>query len=167
VRKRIAAFLVVATVATAGVASAAAVHTSLTDPAQVKRFHSICKRLVCQCGCNLVLDDCNHFQCSSATPMRARVDKEILEGKSDQEIINGFVEDMGLVVLAAPPTSGFNITAWILPGVLLSIAVVVILLLLRRWSTLSPAAAPAATGDSDATGEGSHSDQIEEELRNL
>ena len=167
-RRLIATLLVTAAVAVASLASAAAVHTSLTDPAQVKRFHSVCKRLVCQCGCNLVLDDCNHFQCGSATPMRARVDKEILEGKGDQEIINGFVEDMGLVVLSAPPTSGFNITAWILPGVLLSIAVVVILLLLRRWSTLSPAAAPASAGaNGAATDAGSHSDQIEEELRNL
>jgi len=166
----IATLLVAATLAAAGVAQAASIHTSLTDPAQVKRFHSICKRLVCQCGCNLVLDDCNHFQCSSATPMRARVDREILAGKSDQEIINGFVEDMGLVVLAAPPTSDFNLTAWIAPGVLLSIAVVVILLLLRRWSTLSPppTPAPAATGgDGNSGGEGSHSDQIEKELRDL
>lgn len=169
-RRLIATLLVTATVAIGGIASAAAVHTSLTDPGQVKRFHSICKHLVCQCGCNLVLDDCNHFQCGSATPMRARVDREILAGKGDQEIINGFVEDMGLVVLSAPPTSGFNITAWIAPGVLLSIAVVVILLLLRRWSTLSPATesatAPGAGGAADA-GAQSHSDQIEEELRDL
>jgi len=166
-RRLIATLLVTATVAVGGVASAASIHTSLTDPGQVKRFHSICKRLVCQCGCNLVLDDCNHFQCGSATPMRARVDKEILAGKGDQEIINGFVEDMGLVVLSAPPTSGFNLTAWIAPGVLLSIAVVVILLLLRRWSSLSPSTAPAAAADGGATDEGLHSDQIEEELRNL
>ncbi len=168
-RRLIGSFLVAAVVAAAGAAHAASVHTSLTDPAQVKRFHSICKHLVCQCGCNLVLDDCNHFNCGSATPMRARVDKEILEGKSDQEIINGFVEDMGLVVLSAPPTSGFNLTAWIAPGVLLSIAVVVILLLLRRWSTLKPTpAAPApANGDAPPGGGGSHSDQIEEELRDL
>jgi len=166
-RRLIATLLVAATVAIGGVASAASIHTSLTDPAQVKRFHSICKHLVCQCGCNLVLDDCNHFQCGSATPMRARVDREILAGKSDQEIINGFVEDMGLVVLSAPPTSGFNITAWIAPGVLLSVAVVVILLLLRRWSTLSSAPAAAAAANGAAADEGSHSDQIEEELRNL
>lgn len=173
-RRLIATLLVTATVAiggiAGGIASGAAVHTSLTDPDQVKRFHSICKHLVCQCGCNLVLDDCNHFQCGSATPMRARVDREILAGKGDQEIINGFVEDMGLVVLSAPPTSGFNITAWIAPGVLLSVAVVVIVLLLRRWSTLSAAAevaaAPGAGGAADA-GAQSHSDQIEEELRDL
>jgi len=168
VRRWIAGLLIALMVAAAGVASAASIHTSLTDPLQVKRFHAICKRLVCQCGCNLVLDDCNHFNCGSATPMRARVDREILAGKSDQEIINGFVEDMGLVVLSAPPASGFNLTAWIAPGVLLSIAVVVILLLLRRWSTLSPApAATPAGGDGNASGEGSHSDQIEEELRDL
>ncbi|HBB41161.1 MAG: hypothetical protein COW73_06280 [Nitrospirae bacterium CG18_big_fil_WC_8_21_14_2_50_70_55] len=162
-------------VAAAGVASAASVHTSLTDPEQVKRFHAICKHLICQCGCNLVLDDCNHFQCGSATPMRARVDKEILDGKGDQEIINGFVEDMGLVVLSAPPTSGFNLTAWIAPGVLLSIAVVVILVLLRRWSTLPRAATPGVgagtpggvAGENTPAGGAPHSTQIEKELRDL
>lgn len=163
--RRLAVLLLAALVLAPPLARAASVHTSLTDPALVKRFHEISRRLVCQCGCNLVLDDCNHFNCGSATPMRARIDRELLAGKSNQEIINGFVEDMGLVVLAAPPTTGFNLTAWIAPGVILSLAVVVVVLLLRRWRTL-PAAAPAAPA-APGPEEGGHSEEIEAELREL
>jgi cytochrome c-type biogenesis protein CcmH len=158
--------LVVAVIGATQVAHAASPHTSLTDPALQDRFHHISQQLICQCGCNLVLDVCNHHNCGSATPMRARIDQQLLEGRSNGEIIAGFVDDMGLVVLAAPPASGFNLTAWILPFVLLGVAAVAIALLLRSWKALAPAgngvAAPAPGG-----GEGTHSDQIEEELREL
>jgi len=160
------AVLALVWVGLAGVVHAASTHTKLTDPAQQERFHQVCQKLVCQCGCNLVLDVCNHHNCGSATPMRERVDKEILAGRSNGEIVAGFVDDMGLVVLSAPPTSGFNLTAWVLPCVLLLVAGVAITLLLKRWQSLSPAATaggPAAA----AAGEGAHSDQIEQELRDL
>lgn len=151
----------------AGVAHAASTHTKLTDPAQQERFHQVCQKLVCQCGCNLVLDVCNHHNCGSATPMRERVDKEILAGRGNGEIVAGFVDDMGLVVLSAPPTSGFNLTAWVLPFVLLLVAAVVIVLLLKRWKSLAPATAEGGAPSPAAAGDGAHSDQIEQELRDL
>ena len=158
--------LLLAVVGSAKVAGAASPHTSLTDPVLQDRFHQISQQLVCQCGCNLVLDVCNHHNCGSATPMRARIDRELLAGHSNSDIIAGFVDDMGLVVLSAPPASGFNLTAWVLPFVLLIVAAVVITLLLRRWRALAP------TGDRvmaaiPGGGEGAHSDQIEKELREL
>ena len=149
-----------------GVVHAASLHTSLTDPAQQERFHKVCQRLVCQCGCNLVLDVCNHHNCGSATPMRARVDKEILAGRTNDEIVAGFVDDMGLVVLSAPPTSGFDLTAWVLPVVLLLVAGVVITLLLKRWRSLAPAT-PVGGAAVPPPSSGAHSDQIEQELRDL
>jgi cytochrome c-type biogenesis protein CcmH len=134
---------------------------------QQDRFHQVCQKLVCQCGCNLVLDVCNHHNCGSATPMRERVDREILAGRSNEEIVAGFVDDMGLVVLSAPPTSGFNLTAWVLPFVLLLVAGVAITLLLKKWRTLAPAAAEGGGSAPPTAGEGAHSDQIERELRDL
>ena len=160
------AVLMVAVIGAAQVARAASTHTSLTDPVLQERFHEISQQLVCQCGCNLVLDVCNHHNCGSATPMRERIDRELLDGRGNGEIVAGFVDDMGLVVLSAPPASGFNLTAWVLPFVLLVVAAVVITLLLRRWKTLAPAENGVLAPAPDR-GEGAHSDQIEQELREL
>ena len=56
-----------------------------------------------------------------------------------------FAERYGLVILSAPPTSGFHLSAWILPGVfLLGGAAVVFTVLRRRRSAV--AAAPAGGG---------------------
>lgn len=162
----VCAALVVAVVGPAQIVRAASTHTRLTDPILQDRFHQISQELICQCGCNLVLDVCNHHNCGSATPMRERIDQELLEGRSDSEIVAGFVDDMGLVVLSAPPASGFNLTAWILPFVLLAVAAVVITLLLRRWRTLAPAG-EGVKAPAPVRPEGTHSDQIEEELRQL
>jgi cytochrome c-type biogenesis protein CcmH/NrfF len=161
-----AALVLLALVGVGQVARAASPHTSLTDPVLQGRFHEISQQLVCQCGCNLVLDVCNHHNCGSATPMRERIDRELLAGRSNGEIVAGFVDDMGLVVLSAPPASGFNLTAWVLPFVLLIIAAVVITLLLRRWRTLVPEGGGGMAPE-PGRGEGAHSDQIEQELREL
>ncbi|MGD2062460.1 MAG: cytochrome c-type biogenesis protein CcmH [Nitrospirota bacterium] len=160
------AAVTLAVVGAARVVPAASTHTRLTDPALQDRFHEISQQLICQCGCNLVLDVCNHHNCGSATPMRERIDRELLDGRSNAAIVAGFVDDMGLVVLSAPPASGFNLTAWLLPFVLLLVAAVVITLLLKRWRTLAPAS-NAGTAHGQAGEEGAHSDQIEEELREL
>lgn len=135
-------------------------------PTPPTTLDEVSEKLSCRCGCNLVLNRCNHVQCGSALPMRARINKEIAEGKSRDEIIAGFVRDMGEQVLAVPPTSGFNWNAWIMPfavlalgGVLLGVA----LRLMRRKKSetaLAPAA-DAATSASSAEVES----RIEKELK--
>ena len=47
--------------------------------------------------------------------MRALVREMLAEGRSRQEILDFFVERYGPDILAAPPKSGVNLLAWILP----------------------------------------------------
>lgn len=97
-------------------ASAQSAKTLLSDPAEALRFNDISDRLVCQCGCQMMLRVCNHQNCPSGIPMRRSIEAQIQEGKTDDEIVAGFVEQHGLKILSSPPAEGLNLAVWIMPG---------------------------------------------------
>jgi cytochrome c-type biogenesis protein CcmH len=90
--------------------------SSLTDPDEAAMFNRISDALVCQCGCSMILRQCNHFECPSAIPMRKKIEEQILAGTSEETIIAGFVEEYGKVVLSTPPPEGVDLAAWVMPG---------------------------------------------------
>jgi cytochrome c-type biogenesis protein CcmH len=79
-----------------------------------------------------------------ATQMRAFIRARIAAGDSKQEIKDELVAEFGEGVLAAPPKSGFNLIAWLLPLAGLLAALVAITLLARRYTHTRPE--PAAAG---------------------
>ena len=54
-------------------------------------------------------------------------------GKTKDEIKDELVAQYGTQVLAEPPKSGFDLTAWLVPGAAILIAAIAIALGLRRW----------------------------------
>ena len=72
----------------------ASTHSRLNDPKQLKRFKEISLKLVCQCGCKMLLDSCNHLTCM-AWSMRSVIDSLILHGHSNSFILNGFEKGFG------------------------------------------------------------------------
>jgi cytochrome c-type biogenesis protein CcmH len=91
--------------------------------------------------------------------MFAELGKHIDQGKSDEEIVSYFIEKYGSTVLSAPPASGFNLTAWIMPFVALAIGMLVAIYFLRkfraRWTG-------AAETNADLS---KYHDKVEEELK--
>lgn len=85
-----------------------------------------CDRLVCQCGCNEQLSVCAMQNCSSATPMRAEVRERLQKGESVDQIVQSFADRMGRKVLSAPTMKGFDLTAWVMPFVMLCLGAVVL-----------------------------------------
>jgi len=81
--------------------------------------------------------------------MEALVMKDIDAGKDEAAILQDFVDRYGVRVLAAPPAKGFDLTAWVLPGVGLIVGLAVVILIVRRMRKPSsePAEAPAASID--------------------
>ncbi|MDH4038281.1 MAG: cytochrome c-type biogenesis protein CcmH [Candidatus Krumholzibacteria bacterium] len=131
--KRAAAIVLLLLVA-ATTALGQSAKSTLEDPVLATRFNTISDKLVCQCSCQMILRVCNHVNCPSAIPMRQSVEKQLLEGKSDEEIIQGFVDEMGLKVLSSPPTEGFNIAAWVMPGFGLLVGLFVVFYMASRWA---------------------------------
>ena len=118
-------------------------------------YQRVTHALTCQCGgCNAIVGECAMDRCPSSEPIREEVAERLQAGEDAEDIIATFAERYGLVILSAPPTSGFHLSAWILPGVfLLGGAAVVFTVLRRRRGTA--AAAPAGGGAAVPAGEAS------------
>ena len=124
--------------------------TTLRDPVQAKNFNEISDRLVCQCGCNMVLRVCNHQNCPSGIPMRHEIEKQIGAGLTNDAIVDSFVAQNGVKVLSSPPTKGFDLAAWVMPGFVLGMGLFAAWYFAVRWAhkrQLAAASASAAAVD--------------------
>jgi len=124
---------------------------------------SIGDGLICQCGCTQTVTECNHFECSSRAEMNALTTKEIAAGKDETTILQDFVKQYGVQVLASPPASGFNLAVWILPGVGLIVSLGLVILIVRKWRKPHPKTSDAA----DAPIDPKLIAAIEEEMRKV
>jgi cytochrome c-type biogenesis protein CcmH/NrfF len=112
------------------------------NPSPDARFNALGHKLMCKCGCNQVLLECNHVGCSYSSKMRDQLMTAIQRGDNDNLILQGFVQEYGATVLAAPTTTGFNIVAWIMPFVALVSGIALVTVVVRKWKfKVAPAGA--------------------------
>ncbi|HVZ16686.1 MAG TPA: cytochrome c-type biogenesis protein CcmH [Terriglobales bacterium] len=105
------------------------------------RFNDLGHKLMCKCGCNQILLECNHVGCAYSTQMRDELTAALQRGAppggstpdSDELVLQSFVQKYGATVLAAPTTSGFNIVAWIIPFVALVLGITLVAVIARKW----------------------------------
>ena len=97
------------------------------------RVEKLGHKLICMCGCNQVLLECNHYGCGYLTPERRELVAAVDEGKSDQDTLSAFVDEYGPTVLAAPPYSGFNRVVWLAPYCALALGLFGVVLVARNW----------------------------------
>jgi cytochrome c-type biogenesis protein CcmH len=91
--------------------------------------------------------------------MLTELGKQVDQGKSDEAVVDYFVEKYGTPVLAAPPISGFNLAAWIMPFAALAIGALAAIYFVRQFrSRWAGAAEPDASL-------AKYQDKVEEELK--
>jgi cytochrome c-type biogenesis protein CcmH len=105
------------------------------------RYKSLGHQLICTCGCGQVLLECNHVGCTVSTQEEGELQNALDRADGDQLILQNFVQKYGPTVLAAPPQSGFNLVAWIAPGLVFLLAMMGTALVIRKWK-LHPVAMP-------------------------
>ena len=108
------------------------------------RFNDLGHKLMCRCGCNQVLLECNHVGCTYSDGMRAELTAGLQRGDSDDLVLQAFVQKYGPTVLAAPTTSGFNTVAWIMPFVALTGGLLLVVVIVKAWNTRRAAVAVIA-----------------------
>ena len=101
------------------------------DPAT--RFTEIGHRMMCICGCNQILLECNHVGCPASDSMRNELMASLTRGDSDSLVEQGFVQKYGPTVLAAPTTKGFDRAAYIIPFAALFFGFGLVVLIVRGW----------------------------------
>lgn len=106
------------------------------EPDRAKR---VGKRLMCLCGCNQVLVECNHVGCSFSSEMIRKLERRVAANEPDDLILQAFVQEYGQRVLAEPPASGFNLAAWLMPIFALVVGTMIVGVVLVRLR--KPAAA--------------------------
>ncbi|MGA8043050.1 MAG: cytochrome c-type biogenesis protein CcmH [Terracidiphilus sp.] len=109
------------------------------------RFNDLGHRLMCTCGCAQLLGECNHVGCTESGRERNELSAAIASGATDQQILNSFAAKYGMTVLAAPPTKGFSLVAWVAPFAVFAAALLGTILLVRHWSIGRAAAVAQAT----------------------
>lgn len=107
------------------------------------RFNKLGHQLMCMCGCNQVLLECNHVGCAYSERMRNELTASLERGDNDSLALQGFVQKYGNTVLSAPTTTGFNRIAWIMPFAVFAAASALTLWLVRLWKA-RPVAQPVA-----------------------
>jgi cytochrome c-type biogenesis protein CcmH/NrfF len=92
-------------------------------------------KLACKCGaCNNTVATCQMLECHYSLPARERIAEMQKAGADDKTIVDAFVKEGGLAALAAPPTEGFNLLAWVMPFIAISFGLVAIAIWFKRFA---------------------------------
>jgi cytochrome c-type biogenesis protein CcmH len=111
------------------------------------RFNNLGHRLMCTCSCAQLLGECNHVGCPESGRERNELAAAIASGMTDQQILDSFAAKYGATMLAAPPTKGFDLVAWIAPFAVFAAALLGTILLIRRWGGLGGKSHAAVAGE--------------------
>jgi len=99
----------------------------------------------------LICPTCHETLAASTSPiadrMRVFIRARIAAGDTKSEIKDKLVDQFGESVLAAPPKSGFNLLAWLLPLVGIVLAAGAVRFLAYRWSRSRKAEEPAPSAN--------------------
>lgn len=101
-------------------------------------FNKLGGKLMCTCGCAQMLLGCDHVGCPNRGEEMDRLRTGIATGQSDEVILQGFVQEYGMVVLSAPPAKGFDLVAWVMPFAVSILGLAGTVLLVRNWVRHQP-----------------------------
>jgi len=107
------------------------------------RYNELGHKMMCVCGCNQILIECNHLGCPDSDRMLGELRVGLAGGSGDDAILTAFQDKYGPTVLAAPMLTKFNIVAWIVPPAVLLLGIAATVILVRRWRSRA-AAIPAS-----------------------
>ncbi len=94
------------------------------------RAQALYKKLYCPLCGGIRLDVCELAICED---MREEILQRLQAGDTEEQIIEDYVERYGERVLAMPRPRGFNLLAWVVPGLGLVGGFVLVVGLIRTW----------------------------------
>ncbi len=112
-------------------AVAATLAARFPDPAVEREYELATRTILCDCGCSpQSVHDCS---CGHAAEVRDDIAGLIQSGRTGQQVIETYVARHGEKIRIAPVASGFNLFAWLGPGLAMLGGVLAVTLVLLRW----------------------------------
>ncbi len=126
--------------------------------------NAVAHQLYCPVCENTPLDVCPTDACKD---WREQIRGMLAEGKTEDEILQYFVDQFGDRVLAAPPVSTkFNWIIYIVPPLIILIGAIILFRSLKEWTTpKSVKAAPGLDGSGIVIEKDDYVARLEEELK--
>lgn len=110
------------------------------DPLAGEGAKKLGNRVMCMCGgCNDTAAKCNHMggnfsgPCETAQSELKELNDRVGQGRSDDLVLQSFVEEYGPTVLISPPTTGFDLWAWLMPVIAPLIGIALVWMFVARW----------------------------------
>lgn len=113
-------------------------------PVNEKDYKWVGEQLLCQCGCGSTVYGCNHYGCTEAAELRKAVRDALAVADTPEAALKMVGDKYGQKVLAEPPKTGFNLTAWIMPFAALLAGLMVVMIVLKGWKRQHAAHAATA-----------------------
>jgi len=139
---REAMFWITAVMALAVLGAVSGLAAEPTRPVDESTVHAVATQLRCVVCQNLSVAD---SPSETAQQMRALVRERLAAGDTPEQVIQYFVEKYGDWILLAPRRSGFTLLVWLAPAVAVALGLIVVGVLLCRWTRrarLAPDVAP-------------------------
>ncbi len=128
------------------------------EPPRAPTVNDVAEELYCPLCSGLTVDVCELEVCAD---MRAVIAEKLAAGESPEQIKVYFAEQYGQKVLGKPASTGFHLTAWLMPFLVLIGAASILFAWLRsRSPALAPAPSPLSPSDE-------YSARLERELQRL
>ncbi|MBI5964625.1 MAG: cytochrome c-type biogenesis protein CcmH [Chloroflexi bacterium] len=126
--------------------------------------NAVAHQLYCPVCQNTPLDVCPTDACRD---WREQIRGMLAEGKTEDEILQYFVDQFGDRVLAAPPvTTTFNWLIYILPAIIILAGAIILFRSLKEWTTPKAVAAGSGAAGTDASSpKDEYVARLEEELK--
>lgn len=148
--RRAAALAGVTAVAFSGVLAVLAGVTLAAPAVDENTVRQISEQLRCVVCQNLSVAD---SPSETANQMRDIVRERLAMGETPEQVKAYFVEKYGVWILLSPPKQGFNLLVWVLPFVVLLFGLVVVAVVLRRWTRHARSSAEGAPAVDETTRE--------------
>jgi cytochrome c-type biogenesis protein CcmH/NrfF len=153
--------MLVAALAALVLSAPAASAQAVLDPAREQQARQLETELIAPC---CFTQQVSVHQSGAADDMKKDIRRQLAEGKTPQQILDGYVAQYGEQILAEPPAQGFVRTLYVLPIVLLIASAIVLSLFVKRMAR-HPAVAGAA--GSSASAADAYDARLDDELRDL